>query len=66
MLLGGTVPIRTPEGGVIFGERRDGGHGLWIPVGETRYVIPGRALTPVLEGNARKAVVMKYEGGEEG
>ena len=62
LLLGGTVPITDPEGMVVIGERREGGRGLWITIGEMRFSIPARSLIPVLEGAARKAPVFRYEG----
>ncbi|MFH0967107.1 MAG: hypothetical protein V1862_05440 [Methanobacteriota archaeon] len=61
LLLGGTVPITGPDGVDIIGERREGGRGLWIPVGEEWYSIPVRSLIPVLEGKAKKAPVFRWE-----
>lgn len=61
------APIIAPDGQVLAGERREGGQGFWFSYNEERYVIPGRSIRAVLEGSARKAVVMRYEeGGERG
>jgi hypothetical protein len=63
----GLDPIIAPDGQVLTGERREGGQGFWFSYNEGRYVIPGRSIRAVLEGSARKAVVMRYEeGGERG